>query len=201
MIIEKVSGTDYQSFIQENVLHPAGCEDMQIASNYYKYKYDNEVKYYVQSNEDAVYEYNNSGHLVERCYGGNDITGLSGAGAWVASTPELARFVASIDGRPGITDIISAKSVKEMTQWFDEKTYSLGWIDTKPTGEWTRTGTFSGTSALVKYYPDGECWILVTNTSTWKGPSQTKYTAALFNSSRAKYSALLPKKNLFNYCK
>ncbi len=201
MIIEKVSGTDYQSFIQENVLHPAGCEDMQIASNYYKYKYDNEVKYYVQSNEDAVYEYNNSGHLVERCYGGNDITGLSGAGAWVASTPELARFVASIDGRPGIPDIISAKSVKEMTQWFDEKTYSLGWIDTKPTGEWTRTGTFSGTSALVKYYPDGECWILVTNTSTWKGPSQTKYTAALFNSSRAKYSALLPKKNLFNYCK
>lgn len=40
MIIEKVSGTDYQSFIQENVLHPAGCEDMQIASNYYKYKYE-----------------------------------------------------------------------------------------------------------------------------------------------------------------
>jgi CubicO group peptidase (beta-lactamase class C family) len=201
MIIEKVSGTDYQSFIQENVLQPAGCEDMQIAGNYYKNKYDNEVKYYVQSNEDAVYEYNNSGHLVERCYGGNDIPGLSGAGAWVASTPELARFVASIDGRPGIPDIISLKSVKAMTQWFDEKTYSLGWIDTKPTGEWTRTGTFSGTSALIKYYPDGECWILVTNTSTWKGPSQTRYTAALFNSSRAKYSALLPKKNLFNYCK
>ena len=201
MIIEKVSGTDYQTFIQENVLHPAGCEDMQIANNYYKEKYDNEVRYYVQSNEDKICEYNNSGHFVERCYGGNDITGLSGAGAWVSSTPELARFVAAIDGRAQMPDIISKESVDEMTRCFDDRTYSLGWIDTKANGEWTRTGTFSGTSALIKYYPDGECWILVTNTSTWKGPSQTRYTTSLFNGSRAKYSALLPKIDLFDCCK
>jgi CubicO group peptidase (beta-lactamase class C family) len=198
MIIEKISGTDYESFIQENVLHKAGCSDMQIAGNRYCDKYDNEVKYYMQPNDEAVYKYDNSGEKVARCYGGNDITALSGAGAWVASTPELARFIASIDGKPEIPDIINAESIHEMTKWIDKKTYALGWIDTKPDGEWTRTGTLSGTSALVKYYPDGECWIMVTNTSTWKGPLQTRYTSSLFKSSRALYSVLLPKKNLFS---
>lgn len=134
---------------------------------------------------------------MERCYGGSDIHSLSGAGAWVCSTPELARFVASIDGRTEIPNVISQASVNAMTEWFDERTYSLGWNDTKPTGEWTRTGTLSGTSALVKYYPDGECWIMVTNTSTWKGPGFTRYTAGLFRTLREKYSAKLPARDLF----
>ena len=197
MIIEKVSGVDYEKFMQDNVLFPAGCVYMHIAHNYYEDKYRNEVKYYNGADSGLIEEYNNSGRMVDRCYGGNDIRSLAGAGAWVTSTAELARFVASIDGRPEVPDIISKESVDAMTQWFDERTYSLGWNDTKPTGEWTRTGTFSGTSALIKYYPDGECWIMVTNTSTWKGPGFTRYTAGLFRDLRAKYSAALPARDLF----
>ena len=105
--------------------------------------------------------------------------------------------MASIDGLPEVPDIISPESVAEMTRWIDENTYSLGWNDTKPDGEWTRTGTFSGTSALVKYYPDGECWVMVTNTSTWKGPGFTRYTAGLFRKLREKYSQALPSRNMF----
>ena len=156
------------------------------------------MKYYNGADTLLVEEYNNSGRMVERCYGGSDVRALSGAGAWVTSTPELARFVASIDGRPGVPDIISGESVDAMTEWFDPETYSLGWNDTKPTGEWTRTGTLSGTSALIKYYPDGECWIMVTNTSTWKGPGFTSYTAGLFKKLREKYSSKLPSRDLFH---
>lgn len=197
MIIEKVTGEDYENWIQENVLKPAGCMDMHIGNNYYAERLENESKYYVQPNDSPVPEYNNSGRMVTRCYGGNDIRALSGAGAWVASTAELARFVASIDARPEVPDIISEESVRRMTEYFDPETYSLGWNDTKPTGEWTRTGTFSGTSALIKYFPDGECWIFVSNTSTWKGPSLARYTNELFEKSRAAYSALLPERNFF----
>lgn len=197
MIIEKVSGEDYEKFMQDNVLIPAGCVDMHIANNYYEEKFPNEVKYYNGADSGLVEEYNNSGRMVDRCYGGNDVHALAGAGAWVMSVPELARFVASIDGRDEIPDIISQESVAAMTQWFDEQTYSLGWNDTKPTGEWTRTGTLSGTSALIKYYPDGECWIMVTNTSTWKGPGFTRYTAGLFRDLRTRYSSLLPHRDLF----
>lgn len=197
MIIEKVTGTDYESWMQENILKPAGCLDFHIAQNYYADKYTNEVKYYVQPDDNPVDEFNNSGRKVVRCYGGNDIPTLSGAGAWAASTPELMRFVASIDGRPEVPDIISVESVRRMTEWFDPDTFSLGWNDTKPTGEWTRTGTFSGTSALIKYFPDGECWILVTNTSTWRGAGLARFTTEMFEKSRTECSDLLPLRNMF----
>lgn len=198
MIIEKVSGTDYETFIKENVLHPAGCYDMHLAENYYEDKYPNEVRYYMHSGSEPVEEYNLSGRMVERCYGANDIHALSGAGAWCGSPAELCRFVASIDGKPEIKDIISPESVAAMTEYFDPATYSLGWNDTKPTGEWTRTGTLGGTSALVKYFPDGECWIIITNTSTWKGPGFSRYTESLFRKCRELYGDELPARNLFS---
>ncbi len=197
MVIEKVSGMDYEKYMQDSVLTKAGCFDMHIANNYYEERHHNEVRYYNGADSGLIEEYNNSGRMVDRCYGGNDIHSLAGAGAWVTSVPELARFVASIDGKPGVPDVISSESVAQMTQWFDESTYSLGWNDTKPNGEWTRTGTLSGTSALIKYYPDGECWIMVTNTSTWKGPGFTRYTAGLFRDLRQRYSSKLPARNLF----
>jgi CubicO group peptidase (beta-lactamase class C family) len=152
MIIEKKTGMSYEDFIQENVLRPAGCVDFHLANNYYSEKYSNESRYYVPSNEPLVDEYDCSGKMVERCYGGNDVHALSGAGAWVASSAELARFVASIDGRDGVPDIISRESVREMTEYTVHERFSLGWNDTDPEVGWTRTGTMSGTSAYIKYY-------------------------------------------------
>ena len=197
MVIEKVTGMPYEDFIQENVLYPSGCVNFKIAGNYYADKYPDEVRYFVQKDDEPVDEFNNSGRKVTRSYGGNNVTGLSGAGAWVGSTPELALLVASIDGKPEVPDIISKESVDAMTEYFDPETFSLGWNDTKPTGEWTRTGTFAGTSALVKYFPDGECWVFIANTSTYKGPGLAKFTTELFEKLRASYSSKFPLRNLF----
>ena len=196
-IIEKLSGTSYEEYIRKNILEPAGCYGFRIARNYYKERYRNEVRYYLTKDDEPVEEFNGSGRMVDRCYGGNDITSLSGAGAWVASAPDLARFVASIDGRDGVGDVLTRQSVRQMTEYLDEKSYSLGWNSTDPAIGWIRTGTLSGTSALIKYYPDGECWIMVTNTSTWKGPRFSQYTSELFSKLRSRYSAKLPKQDLF----
>ena len=197
-IIEKVSGRPYEEFIREEVLRPAGCYDMHIGGSYYSDRFDNEVRYYTHEGEGKfVEEYNGSGIMVERCYGGNNIPLLSGAGAWCGSPAEIARLVASIDGRPEVEDIISAEAVAQMIEYFDKETYSLGWNDTTPEKGWSRTGTLAGTSALVKYFPDGECWIMITNTSTWRGPSQARYTEALFKQCRELYSSKLPKRDLF----
>jgi CubicO group peptidase (beta-lactamase class C family) len=197
-IIEKVSGRPYEEFIREEVLRPAGCYDMHIAGSYYSDRFDNEVRYYTHEGEGKfVEEYNGSGIMVERCYGGNNIPLLSGAGAWCASPAEIARLVASIDARPEVDDIISPEAVAQMTEYFDKETYSLGWNDTAPEKGWSRTGTLAGTSALVKYFPDGECWIMITNTSTWRGPGQARYTDALFKQCRELYSSKLPRRDLF----
>lgn len=197
-IIEEVSGMPYEEFMQKEVLAPAGCFDMHIAKTYYKEKRPNEVRYYTHEGDGQfIEEYNSSGKIVERCYGGNNIPLLSGAGAWCGSPIEIARLVASIDGDPGVPDILSADAVAQMTEYFDTETFSLGWNDTNPEKGWSRSGTLSGTCAYVKRFPDGECWILITNTSTWKGPKQASYTNELFRQCRTLYSSKLPKQNLF----
>lgn len=197
-IIEEVSGIPYEEFMKKEVLAPAGCFDMHIAKTYYNQKRRNEVRYYTHAGDGQfIEEYNGSGKIVERCYGGNNIPLLSGAGAWCGSPIEIARLVASIDGDPGVPDIISVEAVAQMTEYLDTETFSLGWNDTNPAKGWSRSGTLSGTCALVKRFPDGECWILITNTSSWKGPKQANYTNELFRQCRALYSAKLPKQNLF----
>ena len=173
LVIERITGEPYEDWIRENVLQPAHCTDMHLAYNFYKDKYPGETRYYMQPNDKAVERYDNSGIQVQRCYGGNDIRALKGAGAWVTSVPELARFVASIDGQDEVPDILSRESIEAMTFPTDSVTYGLGWNYISEEGVWTRTGTFSGTSALIKNYPD------------------------LFERLREEYSPVLPARDFF----
>ena len=197
-IIEQVSGMPYEEFIRKEVLAPAGCYDMHIGGSYYEDKKENEVRYYTHEGDGKFIEdYSDNGQIVERCYGGNNIPLLSGAGAWCGSPAEIARLVAAIDGRDEVPDIISEEAFHQMTEYFDKDTFSLGWNDTAPEKGWSRTGTLSGTCALVRQFPDGECWVMITNTSTYRGPGQARYTEALFKECRQLYSSSLPSRNLF----
>ena len=197
MIIEKKTKMSYENFMRKFIFEPAGCYDFHIAGNYLKNRRKNEVKYYMHKGSEPVYEFNNSGRMVEKCYGENDIPRLAGAGAWCASAAELSRFVASIDMLPEVPDILSRQSVEFMTREMPDHDFSIGWNFCPKGKPWIRTGSLSGTSALVLRYPDGECWILLTNTSTWKGHGFSNDTMSLFDKLRKKYSSKMPKRNLF----
>lgn len=197
MIIEKKTRMSYEQFMKDSVLRPAGCFDFHIAGNYLKDRRKNEVKYYMHKGSEPVYEYNNSGRMVEKCYGENDIPRLQGAGAWCGSAAELSRLVAAIDLHPGIKDILSDEAIEYMTREMPEHDFSIGWNFTPKDKPWIRTGSLSGTSAIILRYPDSECWILITNTSTWKGHGFSNDTMKLFEKLRKEYSRKLPKRNLF----
>lgn len=197
LIIEEVSGLPYEDYMQEHVFKPAGCTGFSIAGNYLKDRQPGESQYFMQPDSELVPSYDGKLAAVEKCYGGNDITSLKGAGAWIGSAVEMARLVSCIDGRGPMKDILTEDSVRQMTTWYDENTFSLGWVDTKPDGEWTRTGSFSGTSALVKVYPDGECWVLISNTSAWRGSRFSKNTAYLCKKLRGRFSHLMPRRDMF----
>ena len=197
LIIEKRTGMSYENFMQRYVLYPAGCYDFHIAGNYLKDRRPNETVYYMHSSSVPVPEFNNSGRMVVRCYGENDITTALGAGAWVASAAELCRLVASIDGDRIVPDVISPQAVKLMTQEMPDNQFSLGWNFTPRNRPWIRTGSLVGTSALVLRYPDGECWVFITNTSTWKGHKFSQDTMALFEKLRKRFGSKMPKRNMF----
>ena len=197
LIIEKRTGMSYENFMQRYVLYPAGCYDFHIAGNYLKDRRPNETVYYMHSSSVHVPEFNNSGRMVVRCYGENDITTALGAGAWVASAAELCRLVASIDGDRIVPDVISPQAVKLMTQEMPDHQFSLGWNFTPRNRPWIRTGSLVGTSALVLRYPDGECWVFITNTSTWKGHKFSQDTMALFEKLRNRFGSKMPKRNMF----
>jgi CubicO group peptidase (beta-lactamase class C family) len=187
----------YEEFMQKEVFQPAGCSGFRLGGDYLKDRLEGESRYYTHPEDKKVPSFDGMFAEVERPYGGNYISGLYGAGGWTGSTVELARLVCSINGRGPVPDILDPFSVRQMTVYYDDDTYGLGWLDCRPDGEWTRTGSFAGTSALIKTFPDGECWILVTNTSTWRGSRFTRNTAELCRNLRGRFSPSLPVRDLF----
>ena len=197
LIIEEVSGKPYEQFMQEEVFSPALCRGFRLAGNYLADRHPGETRYYMHPEATLTASFDGRYAAVEKCYGGNDVRGSLGAGGWTGSAAELARMVACIDGQGPLEDILVPFSVRQMTDYYDPDTFSLGWNDTKPTGEWTRSGSFSGTQALVKTFPDGECWVFIANTSTWRGSRFAHNIAALFENLRSRFSSDLPSRDLF----
>jgi hypothetical protein len=77
-------------------------------------------------------------------------------------------------------------------------TLPIGWAKCTSSGDWSRTGTLSGTSALLKYSRDGFSWVFITNTSSWKGSTFPRQIDALFRNA-FKRVALWPERDLFDY--
>jgi len=169
-VISKVSGMEYEKYIQENVLLPANITDMQLGGSFYEEKLSNEVKYYEPQEAKPEECFDGSGRLLPKIYGGNDLKVLGAAAGWLASAVDLLKLYVVIDKDPTVKDILTPESIDEMTKVDPEGLDPLGWRKTKIDGEWVRTGTLSGSSALIKRQSDGAAWAILSNTSTYKGP-------------------------------
>jgi len=169
-VIAKVSGTDYESYVKKEVLEPAGIVDMQLGKSFSEDALPNEVKYYQPEDGKPAESFDGSGRASTKIYGGNDIHLLGSAGGWLASSIDLMKLIVVIDSEPKIKDILSTQSIREMTHVDANGLDPLGWRATNENGEWWRTGTLAGTSALVKRQSDGISWVILSNTSNYKGP-------------------------------
>ena len=167
-VIERVSGEPYETYIRKHVLNPLGCMQMRLGYNSYIHRLPNEVHYYDSPDEELMLACDGTGRLVPHCYGGNDIECLSGAGGWVASPAEILRLVGAIEGEYPMFRLLRPETVRLMTEARKDE-LPIGWMRTNAQGDWWRTGTLSGTSAMLKRQHDGYTWMVVTNTSSWKG--------------------------------
>lgn len=196
MVIERLTGKSYWDYVTENVLEPAGCYAFRPATNYYEERGLKEVKYYGPDDE-QVEEFNGSGRMVDRVYGGNDVHALAGAGGWVTSAADLARLVASSDGNPHLADVVSAESVALLTAHSEDEKLCRGWSESDGKGHWLRTGTLSSTHTLIERFPNGECWVMITNSGVWTGYKFANDMARLIDRLRDRYSEQMPHRDLF----
>ncbi|MCD4770558.1 MAG: beta-lactamase family protein [Bacteroidales bacterium] len=167
LVIEEVSGLSFEEYCKKELFEPIGIFDIELGKNLYTERSPYEVKYFEPSNAIPKKSVYGTGETVPAANGGNDIESLGGAGGWIATAPDLLRFVLAVDGLSSREDIISKESVYIMTN----RTSGLapvGWKGTTSNGYWWRTGSFAGTSAMVRRMPDGTLWVVLFNTNTWK---------------------------------
>lgn len=171
-VIEKSSGLPYEKYVKDSILAPIGCYDMHLANNYTDEFLDNEVLYYEVKEAEPVPAFDGRDSLVMKSRGGNDVHGLYGAGGWVASPVELLKLVSAIDKCPAKKDFLTSTSIDFMTPP-DKNTKPAGWANIV-SGEWLRSGTMAGTSALIKVQKDGYTWVFLSNSSSWNGPGLSR---------------------------
>jgi CubicO group peptidase (beta-lactamase class C family) len=194
-VIEEVSGNDYESFIKTNILYPLGIFDMRLGGSYLTERAELEVKYYEQSDSHLVKDHI-SNDTVLSCYGGNDIHVLGPAGGWITSATDLLKFMLAIDGIDMPKDILHKESIETMTSPLKPYLDPLGWRGVKK-HSWYRTGTLAGTSALMVRRDDGISYVIVFNSSTWKGPMLSGDIRCMMDHAISKTLAW-PEYNLFD---
>lgn len=167
LIVEEVSGMTYEEYCKQNLLEPIGIFDMEMGNNLYSERDPYEVMYFEPSNAIPKKSIYGTGELVPASNGGNDIVALGGAGGWIATAPDLIKFVQAIDGKDDVKDILSPENIRFMTS-LDNGWAPIGWKGATMNGYWWRTGSFAGTSAMLRRYPDGTIWVALFNTNTWK---------------------------------
>lgn len=197
-VVARASRTTYERFVKENVLKPAKIYDMQLGGSFEQEKLLDEVRYYQPEDAQPVEAYDGSGRMVPKVYGSTNMALLGSAGGWIASPIDLLKLLIVIDGDDRVKDILSRKSIAAMTQVDEKGLDPLGWRSTNEHGEWWRTGTLPGSSALLKRQPDGISWIMITNTSNYKGPHLAIEMDRIMASSLRKINKW-PDYNLFDF--
>ena len=172
LVIEEASGMDYETYCRRKILEPLGIFDMSLGRNLPEDALPLEVSYYEVENAPLRPSVYGTGEMVPASRGGNDIETLGAAGGWVATAPDLMRLLLAVDGFDEPKDILLPESIEFMTDVYNGFA-PVGWRATMPNGTWWRTGSFSGTTAMLKRMPDGTAWVVLMNSSAWNGPELT----------------------------
>jgi CubicO group peptidase (beta-lactamase class C family) len=182
-IIERKSGMSYDKYINYEILQPLGIYDMRMGRSFMQDQTTNEVRYYDLEHSTPMPSYDGSGTLVPITYGANSMELLWAAGGWLASSPELIKLVCAIDGFPAFPDMLQEPLITEMVTPVRRSSHLLGWRGADGYGTWWRTGTLSGSIALVMRFKNEINWVVLFNTSPQKRKrihneiSQTIYRA------------------------
>lgn len=196
-IISIKSEMPYEDYVVLNIFKPLGLHDFHLGRSFYHQKYPNEVRYYEPSGSLKTHSFNGSGDRVPNSYGGNNMELLAAAGGWVASAPELAKFLLAIDPANKKPSFLKKETLKMMTDPAIAGKGLFGWRGVDMNGTSWRTGTLSGSASLIMRQSNGITWVVLLNGSTSKDISIHNRIAAAMFSAIGKITHW-PESDLFN---
>lgn len=172
-VIEGAWGGAYVDAAHALVLDPAGASGMHLGRTRPSDRGDDEVAYVDHAGAGLAASVFPGDGDVPWPDGGFHLEAMDAHGGWVASAPELIRFVAAVDGFDNRADVLSGASLAAMAARPELPTweradawYGLGWsVRRTAAGEnWWHAGSLPGTSAIVVRRDDGVVWAALTNT-------------------------------------
>jgi N-acyl-D-amino-acid deacylase len=168
LILNRVTGFDgntgYEAYVQQQILQPLGINDMHLGDTAWENRDFNEVKYYTYASSGSDTEESNLDGLP---YSNSQILKKNYAdGGWVASAVSLAKFTHAL----GNNRILSPSMIQAMITKpsFQTKVYNyfgMGWTVKYIHGHryFLKTGSFTGTSALIVQGDDGTSYAALFN--------------------------------------
>jgi len=182
-VIERVSGQDYEAYVQQHVLQPLGITHMKLGRTRWHQQQPGEVRYYHPGTAKSVFA-DDLDQVVASPYGAWHLEAMDAHGGWLASATDLARFVTAFD-QPKECKILSAESVALMWQRPEgaaghagtrpkDVYYGLGWqvreVDRQAYNVW-HSGSLPGTATLLIRRHDGKNFVALLNSRV--GPTTT----------------------------
>lgn len=168
LIIERVSGQSYESFVKSNILALAGTTRMQLGHTLPTQHATGEVQYYDLGTTASVFP---GGGTVAWPNGGFYLEPMAAHGGWISSAPDLLRFAGAVDGFAERPDILSASSLSMITAkpsfWAASSSswYGFGW-SVNTASNWWHNGSLPGTSTLLVRTSGNVTWAVLLNSRT-----------------------------------
>jgi N-acyl-D-amino-acid deacylase len=177
-VIERVSNQPYEDYVRKEVLAPLGIRRMRLGATLPDKRARGEVKYHVPRNAAAPAVMGpHLGEPVPLPYGAWCLEAMDSHGGWLASAPDLVRFVSAFDDpqhckllSPKSIDILLARPPGLAGYKADHKPrdayYACGWM-VRPIRDgqaniW-HAGSLDGTSTLLVRRHDKLAWAVLFN--------------------------------------
>lgn len=152
-IIEAVTGEPYHEYVRRTVLEPAGAYTVELGRSFREERSPDEVRYHDPRRFLSMFP---GRGMVPAPYGAFSIEAMDAHGGWIASAPDLVRFMVHVDLDPSVPDMLGPETLRTMvspheTASGDSTFFAMGWeiLRNGDGSVWFHRGDLPGTTALL----------------------------------------------------
>lgn len=172
-VIEKVTGVDYATFVQREILGPGGIKRPRLGASLASRRARGEVKYYAPGQTGRCVFPDVDGEVPEP-YGAFCLEAMDSHGSWIASAADLVRFATVLNSggllNPESRSLLFEPPVSPVGRKPDgdiaDHFYGCGWdvrrIRSEKVNSW-HLGSLPGSFTLLVHRWDGFCWAALFN--------------------------------------